>query len=96
MTKEEAEKEREVEEEMDLRRGEWRSMRGLFKLNTIPPFVDTFKVSLLETTCMKISRTKLKYYYLRRVTAAETTWLKASSSTCTCCFFVILLLTGSN
>ena len=55
MTKEEAEKAREVEEEMDLRRGEWRSMRDLFRLNTIPPLVDTFKVSLLETTWLKAS-----------------------------------------
>ena len=49
MTKVEAGKAREVEER-ERRRGEWRSIRGLFKLNTIPPLVDTFKVSLLDTT----------------------------------------------
>ena len=49
MTKVEEGKAREVEER-ERRRGEWRSIRGLFKLNTIPPLVDTFKVSLLDTT----------------------------------------------
>ena len=39
-----------IELTKDLKRGEWRSMRDLFTLNTIPPFVDTFRVSLLETT----------------------------------------------
>ena len=39
-----------VELKKDLRRGEWRSMSVLFTLNTIPPLVDTFRVSLLETT----------------------------------------------
>ena len=39
-----------VELKRDLKRGEWRSMSVLFTLNTIPPFVDTFRVSLLETT----------------------------------------------
>ena len=39
-----------VELKKDLKRGEWRSMSVLFTLNTIPPFVDTFRVSLLETT----------------------------------------------
>ena len=52
ITKEEVEEKAimEVEEERERRRGEWSSMRGLFRLNTIPPLVDTFKVSLLETT----------------------------------------------
>ena len=40
----------EVKLKKDLKRGEWRSMRVLFTLKTIPPFVDTFRVSLLETT----------------------------------------------
>ena len=39
-----------VELKRDLKRGEWRSMSVLFTLNTIPPFVETFRVSLLETT----------------------------------------------
>ena len=39
-----------VELKRDLKRGEWRSMSVLFTLNTIPPFVDTFRVSLPETT----------------------------------------------
>ena len=39
-----------VELKKNLKRGEWRSMSVLFTLNTIPPFVDTFRVSLLETT----------------------------------------------
>ena len=39
-----------VELKKDLKRGEWRSMSVLLTLNTIPPFVDTFRVSLLETT----------------------------------------------
>ena len=52
MTKVEAGKAREVEER-ERRRGEWRSIRGLFKLNTTPPLVDTFKVSLLDTTLIK-------------------------------------------
>ena len=39
-----------VELKRDLKRGEWRSMSVLFTLKTIPPFVDTFRVSLLETT----------------------------------------------
>ena len=39
-----------VDLKKDLKRGEWRSMSVLFTLNTIPPFVDTFRVSLLETT----------------------------------------------
>ena len=39
-----------IELTKDLKRGEWSSMSVLFTLNTIPPFVDTFRVSLLETT----------------------------------------------
>ena len=39
-----------VDLKKDLKRGEWRSMSVLLTLNTIPPFVDTFKVSLLDTT----------------------------------------------
>ena len=39
-----------VDLKKDLKRGEWRSMSVLFTLSTIPPFVDTFRVSLLETT----------------------------------------------
>ena len=39
-----------VDLKKDLKRGEWRSMSVLFTLSTIPPFVDTFRVSLLDTT----------------------------------------------
>ena len=34
-------------------------MRDLFRLNTIPPLVDTFKVSLLETTLIENVRDKV-------------------------------------
>ena len=61
ITKEEVEEKAimEVEEERERRRGEWRSMRGLFRLNTIPPLVDTFKVSLLETTWVEKIKIKV-------------------------------------
>ena len=52
-------------DERERRSGEWRSMSGLFKLKTIPPLVDTFKVSLLETTWIENVKDKIKTVSLR-------------------------------
>ena len=76
-----------VDLKKDLKRGEWRSMSVLFTLSTIPPFVDTFRVSLLETTWRERAEV-----FFSNIIATRSTWLKASSNTCTCrcCFFAIL------